>query len=143
MKKEQGMEREQLNYYLQLAEYENIRILQTRIEQLANIELIQKPTAQTLLVPVQDPINGGTFYGGEVLVTSAIVKIDEMNGWAMVLDDAPERAVSIAVLDGAFAAGILQQEIIALGLRGKQRLEQKQSETNASIQATKVAFDLL
>jgi len=137
------MEREQLNYYLQHTDGKDIDSIQTSIEEQATVELIQKPTAQTLLVPVQDPITGGTFYGGEVLVTSAIAKVDGINGWAMVLDDTPQRAVSIAVLDAAFAAGILQQEIIALGLQGKEKLDQEQSKLNGNVQATRVAFDLL
>lgn len=137
------MEREQLNYYLQHTDGKDIDSIQISIEEQATVELIQKPTAQTLLVPVQDPITGGTFYGGEVLVTSAIAKVDGINGWAMVLDDTPQRAVSIAVLDAAFAAGILQQEIIALGLQGKEKLDQEQSKLNGNVQATRVAFDLL
>lgn len=103
------MEREQLNFYLQQIPVTEIISLRREIEDTATVELIQKPTSQTLLVPVHDPINEGTFLSGEVLVTSSIVRINNTNGWAMVMDDNPEQAVSIAILDAAFAANILKK----------------------------------
>ncbi len=137
------MEREQLNFSLQHVAEEEIIALRQAVEELAPVELIQKPVAQTLLVPVRDPINNGRFISGEVLVTSAIVKVGEFKGWAMVMDDTPERAVAGAVLDAAFAAGICKKEITALARKGRSLLEEEHSRLNARVQSTRVAFDLL
>jgi alpha-D-ribose 1-methylphosphonate 5-triphosphate synthase subunit PhnG len=137
------MEREQLNYYLQHAGLDELLVLQKHIEEHANVELIQKPIAQTLLVPVRDPINQGSFISGEVLTTSAIVQVSEVNGWSMVLDQNHELAVAVAIMDGAFAAGIDKDEIIALARRGKENIEKEHAQLNARVKATRVAFDLL
>ena len=137
------MEREQLNYFLQQVEVEELLALSDAVEKQAEVELLRKPTSQTLLVPVHDPINQGSFISGEILVTSALVQVNTINGWSMVMDDTPETAVSIAILDGAFAAGILREEIQQLALRGKENTEKEQAELNTRVHATRVAFDLL
>jgi phosphonate C-P lyase system protein PhnG len=137
------MEREQLNYFLQQVEIEELLALSDAVEKQAEVELLRKPTSQTLLVPVHDPINQGSFISGEILVTSALVQVNTINGWSMVMDDTPETAVSIAILDGAFAAGILREEIQQLALRGKENTEKEQAELNTRANATRVAFDLL
>ncbi len=137
------MEREQLNFFLQQADDKELSALCVRIEEEAEVELLQTPTAQTLLVPVQDPVNGGSFIGGEVLVTSAIVHVNEVGGWAMVMDDNPSLAVSVATLDAAFAAQVRLDEIVHLALRGKDLHEQKTRERTYRVECTKVAFDLL
>jgi len=137
------MEREQLIYYLQNVTREDLAHLQQRIENQAKVELIQKPVSQTLLVPVKDPINEGSFISGEVLATSAIVQVDGVNGWAMVMDDNQELAIAVAVMDGAFAADICREDVVELAKSGRQKVEQEHARLNAQVQTTKVSFDLL
>ncbi len=137
------MEREQLNYYLQQVSQDELDALCRSIEKVATVELIQKPTAQTLLVPVHDPINQGSFISGEVLVSSAIVQVNAINGWAMVMDQDDRRAVSVALLDAAFTADIKKAEIHQLATHGKERVEENHTNQNARINATRVSFDLL
>lgn len=137
------MEREQLNYCLQQAAEDEIFALHRRVEEQATVELIQKPVAQTLLVPVRDPINSGSFISGEVLTTSAIVQVNKVNGWAMVMDVNNELAIALAVLDGAFAAEILKEQVVALARQGEAAVEHQRAELNAKVKATRVAFDLL
>lgn len=137
------MEREQLNFYLQKTPGDDLTSIRQLIENSGSIELIQKPTSQTLLVPVKDPINEGSFLSGEVLVTSCIVRVNSTNGWAMVQDDNPELAVSIAILDGAYAADFYKEEIIELAKKGRRAAEQENSGLNARVNSTRVTFDLL
>ncbi len=137
------MEREQLNYFLQQAPSHLVASLCENIGQEATIELIQKPTSQTLLVPVADPINQGTFISGEVLVSSAIVQVNGVNGWAMVMDDNPALATSLAVLDGAYAADIRKTEIVQLAEQGQQEIDSQHADINAKVNSTRVSFDLL
>lgn len=137
------MEREQLNDFLQKVPDNKISSLQKKIEETATVQLIQKPTAQTLLIPVKDPINNGTFYSGEVLVTTSIVQVNDCNGWAMIMDDNPEKSLSIAVLDGAFAADICKSEIILLAQLGEQEQLVEGKQFNKQINSTRVSFDLL
>ncbi len=137
------MEREQLIYYLQNVAREDLTHLQQRIENQARVELIQKPVSQTLLVPVRDPINEGSFISGEVLVTSAIVQVDGTNGWGMVMDDNQDLAITVAIMDGAFAAGVCREQVVELAMSGRQNVEKEHASLNAQVQTTKVSFDLL
>lgn len=137
------MEREELNFFMQKSPAQNISNLCRAIRERASVEQIQKPTPQTLLVPVRDPINGGTFLGGEVLVTSAITQVNDNNGWAMVMDDNPQLAADLAIIDGAFAGGICTDEIIHIAKQGQQAYEEEKARVNAQIAETRVAFDLL
>ncbi|MBE0582640.1 MAG: phosphonate C-P lyase system protein PhnG [Desulfofustis sp.] len=137
------MEREALNHYLQQLSTERLQGECRAIEQHAEIEFIGRPTAQTMLVPVRDPINGGGFFAGEVLVTSCIVKVNNVPGWSMVMDDRPELAGLVATLDAAFAAGIRTKEISALAREGSRMLAQRNSVMNRRTNGTRVSFDLL
>ncbi len=137
------MEREELNFFMQKAPALEVSQLCREIENKSSVQLIQNPTPRTLLIPVKDPINGGEFLGGEVLVTSAIVSVDGNNGWAMVMDDNPEAATNLAIVDGAFAAGVCVDEIIQMGEREKLAHNQEKNKINERVAGTKVLFDLL
>lgn len=137
------MKREDLNFFLQKAPDGEVYSLCQKIEEVAEVKLIQKPTPQTLLVPVQDPVNNGRFYGGEVLVTSAIVQVNNQRGWAMVMDEDFELSRSVATLDGAFAAGVRKNEIIDLALQGEEILRQEKEIKGEQVEDTRVSFDLM
>ncbi len=137
------MERESLNFYMQQADPKALSEICQSVERCAAVALLQEPTVQTLLVPVADPVTGGSFYSGEVLVTSAIAQVGTGKGWAMVLDENPELAAKIAILDAAFAAGVEREAVVALMEHGKKRYEQKARELAGQVEATRVSFDLM
>jgi alpha-D-ribose 1-methylphosphonate 5-triphosphate synthase subunit PhnG len=137
------MKREDLNYYLQKVPEQEIFQLCEKISNKARVEIIQKPTRQTLLLPVKDPINKGSFFSGEVLVTSTIVQVNNENGWAMVLDENDELSRAVAILDGAFSAGILQQPILRLAEKGKNIIRDEEEKINRKVEETRVSFDLM
>jgi alpha-D-ribose 1-methylphosphonate 5-triphosphate synthase subunit PhnG len=137
------MERESLNFYLQQADPEALSEVCRRIETHSTVTLLQEPTLQTLLLPVADPVTEGSFFAGEVLVTSAIVQVADCKGWAMVMDEAPELARCVATLDAAFAAGMERQAVIALVEDGQNRHAQKTRELASQVEATRVRFDLM
>ena len=137
------MKREELNFFLQKVPEAELGALCEKVTSKAQVALIQKPTQQTLLLPVKDPITNGEFISGEVLVTSAIVQVNSVNGWAMVMDQQSELARLIATLDGAFAAGVYTQQIIRLVEQGKDTWEDELAEENQKVEDTRVSFDLM
>ena len=76
-------------------------------------------------------------------MTSVVVQVNGNNGWAMVMDDNPDLAQEIAVLDGAYSAGICTGEIVELSRIGEKQQNLQDMETNARIDSTRVSFDLL
>lgn len=137
------MEREALNHYLQQVSAERLQGECRAIEQCADVEFIGRPATQTMLVPVRDPINGGVFFAGEVLVTSCVVKVNSVPGWSMVMDDQPELAGLVATLDAAFAAGLRTMEITTLAKEGSRVLAKRSGAMNRRTNGTRVSFDLL
>jgi len=137
------MEREHLNFYLQKADPKTLHNLCCKVEKSQPVTLLQEPTLQTLLLPVTDPVTKGSFYAGEILVTSAIVQVGSSKGWAMVMDEDPELAQKVAVLDAAYAADIEKEAIAALVEDGRKRYEHLTRELATQVETTRVSFDLL
>ena len=135
--------RDDLNDLLQEVAGEEIHQLADKVSQKAVIHILQNPTQQTLLAPVLDPVSNTTFYGGEVLVTTAVVQVHGSNGWAMVMDDNHKLALDMAILDGAWGAALFQEDITQLARKGAElQAGNRQTERN-EVAATKVNFDLL
>ena len=102
------MEREQLSYLLQNADGEELMVLVENIIESANVSILANPAQQTLLVPVFDPVTKKKFYGGEILVTQALVDIEGHKGWGMVMDNNPDLSLAVAICDAAFSAEIME-----------------------------------
>lgn len=140
------IEREDLNFLLQKCSLEDLRQIHKKIKNKHDVKVLQEPTEQTLLQPVFDPISGGDFYAGEVLVTTTIVQLDNSSnqkGWAMVQDKNEELSFLVATCDAAFAMGLYKEEIACLARQSLERLEKEQQQTNQKVNATKVKFDLM
>ncbi len=137
------MKREDINSLAQLVQKDELEHLYKIIETNHKIIVLTAPTEQTLLVPVKDPISGGEFYAGEVLVTSTIVEIDKSKGWSMVMDSNETLSLHIAVLDAAYEANILKNEIKQLLTEAKEQKELEIKMTNQKVNSTRVSFDLM
>lgn len=137
--------REELNFILQRADKKELRKLYKQIKEENVVKILLAPVQQTLLQPIFDPISKGEFYGGEILVTTAIVSIGSKGskGWAMVQDDNEKVSLHIAVCDAAFGAGYFTKEIENLVKETKKTMQINQKFINQKINATKVSFDLM
>jgi alpha-D-ribose 1-methylphosphonate 5-triphosphate synthase subunit PhnG len=137
------MNREDLIFFLQQVAVHKLVSLAKKVEENGNVLIIQQPSTETLMVPINDPVTHGSFYAGEALVSSAIVQVNSVNGWAMVMDDRADLALTIAILDGAYGAGVEQDSIQRLAVQGKENHRQHMSKTEDKVAATKVSFDLM
>ncbi|XPV68289.1 MAG: phosphonate C-P lyase system protein PhnG [Halarcobacter sp.] len=137
------MKREELNYILQEAKLEDIKYLHKKIDKKYKVVVINKPTSQTLLVPVKDPISEGSFYAGEALVTSTIVEVNKQKGWSMVLDDNEKLSLYIATIDAVFDSKEFKNEIEEIYKQTTIKLDKKRKQLNQKINSTRVNFDLM
>lgn len=137
------MQREEINYLAQLVQKDELKKLYEKIRTKYTIKILSKPIEQTLLVPIIDPISGGEFYAGEVLVTSSVVELEETKGWSMIQDSDEKLSLYTAVLDAAFEAKIFQNEIKELLEKAKKEKQKENQKINQKINATKVVFDLM
>lgn len=137
------MKREDINSFAQLVKIEELKKLYEKIDENYGVKILTAPTEQTLLVPVKDPISNGSFYAGEVLVTSTIVQVKDTKGWAMVMDSNEELSLYIATLDACFEANIYKDEITNILEKAKNKDDKKNSKINQKVNSTRVSFDLL
>uniref|UniRef100_UPI00404814FE phosphonate C-P lyase system protein PhnG n=1 Tax=Aliarcobacter sp. TaxID=2321116 RepID=UPI00404814FE len=137
------MKREDINSLAQLVKIEELKKLYEKIDENYGVKVLTAPTEQTLLVPVKDPISNGSFYAGEVLVTSTIVQVENTKGWAMVMDSNEELSLYIASLDACFEANIYKDEITDILENAKNDNEEKNRKVNQKVNSTRVSFDLL
>lgn len=136
-------QREDLNYILQQAPLKKLEELYKKIDEKLGVTVLSQPSSQTLLVPVKDPISGGEFYAGEVLVTSTIVEINKNKGWSMVQDENEQLSLYIATFDAVFEEEIFKNEIITLCTDTNKYIEEQKSMLNKKVNSTKVSFDLM
>ncbi len=137
------MKREELNYIFQHAKLEDIKQLHKKIDKKYGVVVINKPTSQTLLVPVKDPISQGEFYAGEALVTSTIVEVNKQKGWSMVQDDNEKISLYIATIDAVFDSKEFEDEIKDIYEQTTKKLEKKRKQLNQKVNSTRVSFDLM
>jgi alpha-D-ribose 1-methylphosphonate 5-triphosphate synthase subunit PhnG len=137
------MQREELNFVLQYCDLEKLELLYKKIDTTFGVTVINQPTSQTLLVPIKDPISGGEFYAGEVLVTSAIVSVNNSQGWAMVQDDNEKLSLYIASIDAVFESKRFEDEINELYEETLKIIEKEKAILNQKVNSTKVSFDLM
>jgi alpha-D-ribose 1-methylphosphonate 5-triphosphate synthase subunit PhnG len=137
------MQREELNFILQHVKLETLKKVYKKIDKKFGVMVVSKPSSQTLLVPIKDPISQGEFYSGEVLVTSTILEVNKHKGWSMVQDDNEKLSLYIACCDAAFEFAEFKQEIIDLCEETKSMLDYQQLILNKKVNSTKVNFDLM
>lgn len=63
------------------------------------VRVLQEPATALMMMEATDPVSGGSFYAGEVLVTSCQVEVGGKVGCVIVVGDEPERARAAAILD--------------------------------------------
>jgi len=108
------------------------------------IKVIREPVTGLVMMRVRDSVEGKPFNLGEVLITEAVVEMDNCCGYGFAQGDAPDRAMCMAVLEAALAAGhplapvireVLEKEALALAERKKREA--------ALIDRTRVNFETM
>lgn len=102
------MQSHEINRAILAMDSSTVRLLLERIAKL-EVEITKKPETGLVMMNVTDCFDTD-FHLGEVLVTTAEVRVADMRGWGMIMGDESERAILLACIDG-----ILQRrEIIDL-----------------------------
>ena len=124
------------------AEPARLKALAERLlEGLGDIEVVTNRTG-LVMVPMRDTVENADFYLGEVLVSEAqIADAAGHIGYGMVTGRDLERAMAMAVVDLAMAAGQGTDETAALIADERQRLAGLDDERMRSVEATRVEME--
>lgn len=118
------------------------RLAAAIVANAATVVPLQEPLTELVLMETADPVEGGSFYLGEVLVTSALLEVDGRVGVAVVVGDEPERARAAAAIDAAMQVpGVdwLAEELAA----EERALAERERREWALVARTRVRFETM
>jgi alpha-D-ribose 1-methylphosphonate 5-triphosphate synthase subunit PhnG len=99
----------------------NLAVWEDLAEMIARkheIKVLQQPETCMAMMQALDSVGHTPFYVGEVLMTEAVVSINDFSGFGFVIEDDPVRALCMAIVDAALAAKVTEepeiQRIIAM-----------------------------
>jgi alpha-D-ribose 1-methylphosphonate 5-triphosphate synthase subunit PhnG len=101
--------------------------LTATIEARHNVKTVKAPETCLAMMQAVDSVGETPFYLGEVLMCEAAARVDGVIGYGFALEDDPERAWCLAVIDAALAAGLPEGREIraAIDGEGRQLLEER------------------
>ncbi|MDR3588393.1 MAG: phosphonate C-P lyase system protein PhnG [Negativicutes bacterium] len=109
-----------------------------------DVQVLRAPETCTMMLQAIDSVGQTPFYLGEVLMTEAAVAIGGRTGYGFALEDEPERAVCIAVIDAALSAGVAESDYIRKIIAAEAgRIMARRSQENGLVAATRVNFAIM
>ncbi len=111
---------------------------------MEEIEILKKPKQGLLMMTAQDSFNTN-FYLGEILITETEVKYKDMNGYAMLIGDDPEKALLAASVNAILKTKDqkLKQKVLELITAQAKKIEELDEIEGRLIAKTKVNFETM
>ncbi|MDD9266744.1 phosphonate C-P lyase system protein PhnG [Paenibacillus sp. MAHUQ-63] len=108
------------------------------------VALIEEPNHGLVMVRVRETAKMSLFYLGEVLVTECKVRVEGALGIGIVKGDEPEKAYDLAVIDAAYAAGLVETAAWFGRLQAEgQRIAADRHARHMQVLQTKVDFETM
>jgi alpha-D-ribose 1-methylphosphonate 5-triphosphate synthase subunit PhnG len=107
---------------------------------LGAVEVLASRTG-LVMQPLRDPVEEVDFHLGEVLVAEAHLRAAGVEGYGMVLGRDTERAMAMAVLDAAWAAGLGRAAVAAFVAGEAARQEEEDAARLRAVEATRVDME--
>ncbi|MDF0602784.1 phosphonate C-P lyase system protein PhnG [Psychromarinibacter sp. C21-152] len=108
---------------------------------LGDVEVLQSRTGLVML-PARDTVEGTEFHLGEVLVAEAHVRLsDGTEGYGMIVGRDLERAMAMALIDAALAAGVAAERLRGFVTRMGAAQADADRDTLRRVEATRVDME--
>lgn len=108
------------------------------------IKVLQAPETCLVMLQARDSVEESAFYLGEVLITEAVVEIKGVRGYGLVMEDEPAKALCLAVINAALAAGLPDEaEIREIFDEQKRRAILARKRKDGLVAATRVRFAVM
>lgn len=93
------MEKKRLFRIMVGAKKEKLQEFSQMIQKYGEVLIIKEPCKTLAMIKMREPVQNSLFYIGEVMVTEAIVEINQIKGMAVIMGDDFEKALAMAVID--------------------------------------------
>jgi len=138
------MEKNEIFETVMQAEPEDFKEIANVIRQRYSPEVTRRPDPALLMLRVEESVEHLVFNAGEILVTTAEVRISDSLGYAMILGPDKEKALDAAVLMAAVEAELPEgKEVEKLALSLRARTKARMSEEQEEVNSTRVRFELM
>ncbi len=108
------------------------------------VEIMMPPEPCTAMLQAVDSVGCTPFYLGEVLMSEAAVAVDGVAGYGFAIEDEPQRALCVAIIDAALAAEVPETAAIRRALADEAaRLSAQAKREESLVAATKVNFAIM
>lgn len=135
------MEKKRMSKIMVKADREDIIKQAEMIKKNNRVVIIKEPEKVLTMIKMREPVKESLFYLGEVIVTEALVKVNDVAGMAVAMGDDYEKTLAMAIIDAAYNAGAFADEEFLLRLEEKQ-IEREEKE-NALFAKTMVNFNTM
>lgn len=132
------------DYILCECPLEKLIELVDKLEKDYEIKVTQMPNICLTMISAQDSVEDQDFYLGEALTTVCEIAIGNTTGYGIVLEDQPERAYCLAVIDALEKIRDYSWPLIETFLwTAWQEINQKERKEHAKIMESAVDFKLM
>lgn len=107
---------------------------------LGPVEVVHSRTGLVML-PLRDTVQGTDFHLGEVLVAEAHLRAGDVEGYGMIVGRDLQRAMAMAVVDAAAAAGLDAEAIAAFADAEEAEAARADEARLRAVEATRVDME--
>lgn len=132
------MEKKRLFKILSKADRSEVIRLGREIQNQYSVTVVKKPEKALTMIKMREPVKNSLFYLGEVIITEAVVSIEETLGTAAVMGDDFDKTLYMAIIDAACNKGVFKHE--KLLLEWERHQNEMVEKENAMLHQTKVNF---
>lgn len=138
------MEKDRLFEILMQADSSDIAPLAAQLREQTAYTIIKQPQRELIMFQAEESVERLDFNVGEILVTSAEVRVEDTIGYSMVMDLDEEKALDCALLMGVYEAGLSQaNDIERLGIQLQEKMEHQLKAEMEIIGSTAVNFEVM
>ncbi|MGD2014761.1 MAG: phosphonate C-P lyase system protein PhnG [Desulfobacterales bacterium] len=122
----------------------DIAPLAEEMRQVIDHCVIKPPQMELVMFQAEESVEKIDFNVGEVLVTSAEVRVEDAIGYSMIMDTDKQKALDCALLMGIYEAGLPQmKEIEKLAEILHEKMTQQLREEREIVNSTRVNFEVM
>jgi phosphonate C-P lyase system protein PhnG len=106
--------------------------------------VIKKPSQELIMFQAEESVEKIDFNVGEVLITSAEVRVGDSIGWSMIMSMDEDRALNCAFLMGVYEADLPQKKTVEeLACRLLRKMENDLRKEREIVSSTRVNFEIM
>jgi alpha-D-ribose 1-methylphosphonate 5-triphosphate synthase subunit PhnG len=123
---------------------DDISQLADRMRQIIQYQVIKPPRLELVMFQAEESVEKIDFNVGEVLVTSAEVRVNDTIGYSMIMETDEQKALDCALLMGIYEAGLPEmKEIEHLAERMHNDMVRQLQVEREMVSSTRVDFEIM